>query len=254
MGFATTNDGQEIYFQANGTTGPILVFVSGYFGVNNIWQPLIANLSSEYRCISYDNRGYGHSSKPTSPNYYSVPRHAADLHAVLQTCNVNDRIVLVTHSMGCNIAAAFYAEHTDQVAGMIYSAGYYDGEHIQKFLSQELLTSGVETPSQCVTFYTNLGLDESTALEAAKWPAHGRRNNAQALMSFKMGDLYSMIKVPALVVLGEKDAATPQELVTPIVQEMPSCRLEVFKGVRHFPPTEAPVEMERLIRGFVGNL
>ena len=251
MSFATTDDGQEIYFRAQGTEGPILVFVSGYFGVDNIWQPLIANLSSRYRCISYDNRGYGRSSKPTSPNSYSVPRHAADLRAVLQACSCTERVVLVTHSMGCNIAAAYYLDHPDHVAGIMSSAAYYDGKRIQKFVTPEMFASGVDTPSKCVAFYTNMGLDEATALEAAKWPAHGRRNNAQALMSYTMDGKYAMIKVPGLVVMGKEDSATPAELVSPIVQEMPSCKLEVLKGVHHFPPTEAVAEMNRLIRQFV---
>ncbi|OQE42003.1 hypothetical protein PENCOP_c004G02344 [Penicillium coprophilum] len=254
MSFARTNDGQEIYFQAQGTDGPVLVFVSGYFGVDSIWQPLIASLSSQYRCISYDNRGYGRSSKPTSPVSYSVPRHAADLWAVLQACGVTERVVLVTHSMGCNIAAAYYFDHPDHVVGIISSAAYYDGKRIQKFVTPEMFASGVDTPSQCVAFYTNMGLDKTTALEAAKWPAHGRRNNAQALMGFTMDDKYAMIKVPGLVVMGEEDAATPEELVTPIVQEMPSCKLEVLKGVHHFPPTEAVAAMNRLIRQFVEHL
>lgn len=254
MSFTATDDGQEIYFRSHGTTGPIIAFVSGYFGVDNIWQPLIANLHTQYRCISYDNRGYGRSSKPTSPDSYSIPRHAANLHQVLQACDVTDRIMLVTHSMGCNIAAAYYLAHPDRVAGIIYSGGYYDGERMQKLLSHEILTSGVEIPSQCVSFYTSMGLDTVTALEAAKWPAHGRRNNANALLSFAMGDRYAMIKVPALMVVGEKDPAVLEELITPILREMPSCKLEVLKDVRHFPPTEAPGEMERLIRGFMGNL
>ncbi|KAJ6168932.1 hypothetical protein N7497_001775 [Penicillium chrysogenum] len=223
MSFTATDDGQEIYFRSHGTTGPTIAFVSGYFGVDNIWQPLIANLHTQYRCISYDNRGYGRSSKPTSPDSYSIPRHAADLHQVLQACDVTDRIMLVTHSMGCNIAAAYYLAHPDRVAGIIYSGGYYDGERMQKLLSHEILTSGVEIPSQCVSFYTSMGLDKVTALEAAKWPAHSRRNNANALLSFAMGDRYAMIKVPALMVVGEKDPAVLEELITPILREMPSC-------------------------------
>lgn len=254
MSYAKTDDGQEIYFRTHGTSGPILVFVSGYFGVDNIWQPLIARLSSQYRCISYDNRGYGRSSKPISSNSYSIPRHAADLRAVLDACVVTEPAVLVTHSMGCNIAAAYYLAYPDRVTGMIYSAGYYDGNRIQKFVSHDMLSSGVDIPSQCVAFYTSMGLDETTALEAAKWPAHGRRNNAQALTSFTMENKYPMIKVPALVVVGDKDAASPEELVTPIVQEMPSCKLEVLQGVHHFAPTEAPAKMERLIRQFMEDL
>ncbi|KAJ5534987.1 hypothetical protein N7527_001241 [Penicillium freii] len=254
MPFITTDDGQEIYFRAQGTSRPILVFVSGYFGIDNIWQPLIASLSSQYHCISYDSRGYGRSSKPASPDRYSIPRHASDLRAVLNACNANDRVVLVTHSMGCNIASAYYLAHPDHVAAIIYSAGYSDGKHLAQFLPLEVFTAGIESPRQCAAFYENMGLEEATALEASKWPAHARRNNAKALLAFDMGDRYAQIKVPGVIVIGEKDIATPMELVTPIVEQMPSCKLEVLKGIKHFPPTEAPEEMERLIQDCVKNL
>ncbi|KAE8152267.1 putative alpha/beta fold family hydrolase [Aspergillus avenaceus] len=255
MSFATTDDHQEIYFQAHGTGKTTLVFVSGYFGVANIWQPLITRLNSKYRCIAYDSRGYGRSSKPLFADAYSVPRHAADLHAVLEACNVRDRIILITHSMGGNIAAEYYLTHPDNINGIIYTTTYFDGINIGKQLTLEALTSGVDSPSQCVAFYTNIGLDEATALEAAKWPAHARRHNAKALLAFQMGERYSQIRVPGLVIQGEKDPATPvEECARPIAQAMPSCRLEVLKGVVHFPPTEAPVEMERLIEEFLRGL
>ncbi|PYI00448.1 putative alpha/beta fold family hydrolase [Aspergillus sclerotiicarbonarius CBS 121057] len=255
MSFTTTDDHQEIYFEAHGAGATTLVFVSGYFGIANIWQPVIRRVSSKYRCIAYDSRGYGRSSKPTDEKAYSIPRHAADLHTVLTTCNVRSQIVLITHSMGGSIGAAYHLAHPDRVTGLIQTGTYLDGVRMGKLLTYDMLTAGVENPSRCVAFYTAMGLDPSTALEAAKWPAYCRRHNAKALLAWDIGDRYATFNIPGLVVQGDLDQATPVEsLARPIADAMPRCRLEVLKGVVHFPPTEAPADMERLIEGFVKEL
>jgi pimeloyl-ACP methyl ester carboxylesterase len=254
MAFATTNDAQEIYYEVHGSTGPTLVLVAGYMGIANIWQPLIARLSARYQCIAYDIRGYGRSSKPESPEKYSIPQHAADLEAVLKAAKVNEPVVLVTHSMGGNIASAYYLMNPTNVSKIVYTATYYDGKIASQFLSYDALTGGADAPSKCVEFYASMGLDPTTAIEAAKWPVHGRRNNAGSLLSFHIGDGYKRITVPTLIVHGEEDAAIPLEAcVRPMVNALPNCRLEVLKGVVHFPPTEAPEELERLIDGFASN-
>lgn len=257
MGFAPTNDGHEIYYEVHGTTGPTLVLVSGYMGIANIWQPLLAKLSPKYRCIIYDLRGFGRSSKPESPEAYSVLRHAADLDAVIKALGnqINERFVLVTHSMGGNTATAYYHSNPRNVAGIVYSGTCFDGKLARNFLTYDALTYGIESPSKCVEFYSSMGLDKTIALEAAKWPAYARGNNAKALLSFEIGDMYSTINVPGLIIHGAKDMATPVEgCVGPIQQAMPSCRLEVLDEVRHFPPTEAPSEVKRLVDEFVGTL
>ncbi|KAF4221988.1 hypothetical protein CNMCM5878_007540 [Aspergillus fumigatiaffinis] len=253
MAFATTNDAREIYYEVHGSTGPILVLVSGYMGIANLWQPLIARLSAKYRCIAYDLRGYGRSSKPESPETYNIPQHAADLDAVLKAAKINEPVVLVAHSMGGNIASAYYLMNPITVSKIIYTATYYDGKIASQFLPYEALTAGVDEPSKCVDFYASMGLGRSIAAEAAKWPAHGRRHNARCLLAFEIGDGYKRITVPTVIIHGEKDLAVPVEhCVQPMIDALPNSRLVVFQGVVHFPPTEAPEELERLIDSFVG--
>lgn len=256
MSFAVTDDKKEIYYEVHGTAVQTLVFVSGYFGVANIWLPLISQLGSKYRSITYDSRGYGRSAKPMEREAYSVERHAADLHAVLTACQAtSDRSVLVTHSMGGNIGAAYCLKHPSHISGIVFSGTYFDGKLMAKCLTYDMLTSGVEDPSKCVAFYTNMGLDHSTALEAAKWPAYARRNNAAALFAFDMGDRYASIKVPGLILQGEKDLATPVDILCkPMAEQMPNCRLEVLKSVMHFPPCEAPEEFQKLLEVFIHDL
>jgi alpha-beta hydrolase superfamily lysophospholipase len=74
----------------------------------------------------------------------------------------------MTHSMGCNIAIAYHLAHPDHVAGNVFWAGNHGGKCMRRLLSQVLMISEVEIPSQCVVFYTNMGLDEVTASGSVK--------------------------------------------------------------------------------------
>ena len=257
MPFAPTADNQEIYYEIQGQPGPgpTLVFVSGYMGITNIWHPLISSLLSRHQCIAYDRRGYGRSSKPESPDSYTIPGHASDLHAVLQAAHITHPVVLITHSMGGNIASAYYLTHQDTVVGIIYTGTYYDGKTVDgRFLTYDAITDGVESPSRSVEFYFAMGLRKDIALEAAKWVPHGWRNNARSLLQFDMQGNYARIAVPTLVVQGELDLLPLEQCVMPMVRELPSCRLEILAGVHHFPATEALERVERLVDGFVKSL
>lgn len=254
MPFVCTDDEQEIYYEVHGSVGPILMMVSGYMGISDIWQFIIPRLKDRFRCVVHDNRGFGRSSKPESAEAYSIPRHAEDTKSILKAMDTDEKVILVTHSVGGNIAAAYCQEHPEDVAGIISSATYFDGEQIGKYLPFELLTHRADEPSQSVAFYSQTGLIETIALEAAKWPGYIRRHNAKALLDFKIGDGYSRIQAPMLLIHGDEDAATSIEgLVKPIQQEVSSCQLEVLKGVAHFPPTEAPENMATLIDQFVSK-
>ncbi|PKX88204.1 alpha/beta fold hydrolase [Aspergillus novofumigatus IBT 16806] len=150
------------------------------------------------------------------PSFYSFPTqgahlHAADLDAVLKAAKINEPVTLVTHSMGGNIASAYYLRNPTRVSKIIYTATYYDGKSAKQFFPYEGLTAGVDELSKCVDFYTIMGLDRSIALEAAKWPAHGRRNNASCLVSYDIGDGYNRITVPTLIIYGEDDRTVPVE-------------------------------------------
>ncbi|KAF4956135.1 hypothetical protein FSARC_11665 [Fusarium sarcochroum] len=257
MPFATTDDGHEIWFEEHGTEGPIIVFVSGFMGIANIWEPLTTELDGKFRFIAYDSRGFGRSSKPESPESYSVPRHAVDLATVLDTLKISEPVVLVAHSMGGNIASAYYLEHPDHVAGIVYSGTYYDGKLFSHLgVTLEAFAGMAESPAKCADFYVNFGLPYNIALEAAKWPAYARRNNAKILLEYEMGDRYTEIKIPTLGVQGDRDVVTPPETTAKIVAEaLPqNTKLAVLKDVNHFPQVEATEVFGHLVEEFGSQL
>ncbi|MUK02385.1 alpha/beta fold hydrolase [Vibrio cholerae] len=87
----------ELSYQDHGTGQPV-VLIHGYPLDGNSWEKQThALLSAGYRVITYDRRGFGASSKPTTG--YDYDTFAADLNTVLETLDLTD-VVLVGFSMG----------------------------------------------------------------------------------------------------------------------------------------------------------
>jgi pimeloyl-ACP methyl ester carboxylesterase len=66
--------------------------------------------------LAPDLRGRGRSAHLPEP--YGMAVHVADLLAVLDHAGA-DRAIVVGHSMGCNIAARFAADHPERVAAVV---------------------------------------------------------------------------------------------------------------------------------------
>ncbi|TIC03767.1 alpha/beta hydrolase fold protein [Wallemia mellicola] len=249
MTWATTKDNCEIYYEDKGA-GPVLVFVSGFMGIADIWHNQTKELL-DYRCIEHDNRGYGRSSKPESPDSYSIEQHAEDLKSVLDDAKVNGPVVLVTHSIGSAIGTAFTLAHPDMVAGIVYTAGNaYGNQFVKAGVTEKALVEGVSGPSASYRFFKNFGLNEEIAVEASKWPLHGFKGNAKALINYNPGKKeYSTISVPVLIIHGDKDIVNRLDpFATELKELIPNAKLEVLNGVNHFPQVEAPDEVTSLIK------
>ena len=87
----------ELYYEDHGAGQPV-VLIHGYPLDGGSWEKQTATLlNAGYRVITYDRRGFGKSSKPTTG--YDYDTFAADLNTVLETLDLQD-VVLVGFSMG----------------------------------------------------------------------------------------------------------------------------------------------------------
>ena len=87
----------EIYYEDHGTGQPV-VLIHGYPLSGRAWDKQIpVLLEAGYRVITYDRRGFGKSSQPTSG--YDYDTFAADLSNLLERLALTDA-VLAGHSMG----------------------------------------------------------------------------------------------------------------------------------------------------------
>jgi non-heme chloroperoxidase len=88
----------KIHYDDHGTGAPI-VLIHGFPLNGNSWERQErALLDAGYRCISYDRRGFGQSSQPTTG--YDYDTFAADLKALLEHLELDQDVVLAGFSMG----------------------------------------------------------------------------------------------------------------------------------------------------------
>ncbi|MFF1868174.1 alpha/beta fold hydrolase [Kitasatospora herbaricolor] len=110
----------DLYYEDHGAGRPV-VLIHGYPLSGRSWEKQAAALlAAGHRVITYDRRGFGRSSQPTTG--YDYDTFAADLHTVLETLELDDA-VLVGFSMGTGEVARYVGTYgTARVARVAFLA------------------------------------------------------------------------------------------------------------------------------------
>ena len=121
-GFVDVGGGIELYFEEAGT-GPAVLFIHAHSVDRRMWDAQFNRLSSQYRVVRYDLRGYGLSGMPQEDKDYL---HAEDLYKLMDHLDIRSAH-MVGLSLGAFVALDFmhlYPEHTLSAAvaaGAIYT-------------------------------------------------------------------------------------------------------------------------------------
>ena len=98
--------------------GVPVVFVHGGAGLgHSYFLPAAREIASEFKSISYDQRGCGHSSA-VSLSEITVANHLEDLEGLRQTLGLK-RLNLVGHSLGALLALFYSAKYPGSVASLV---------------------------------------------------------------------------------------------------------------------------------------
>jgi non-heme chloroperoxidase len=98
----------DLYYEDHGAGSPV-VLIHGYPLSGRAWDKQVpALLDAGHRVITYDRRGFGKSSQPTSG--YDYDTFAADLAALMDTLDLRDA-ALVGHSMGTGEVTRYLGTH-----------------------------------------------------------------------------------------------------------------------------------------------
>lgn len=114
---ALTGKDVKLYYEDLGTGAPV-IFIHGWPLSLDMWEYQVTNLVKQgIRCISYDRRGFGKSSRPAGG--YDYDTLAADLKAVIDELNLTD-VTLVGFSMGGGEVARYIGNYgTEKIAKVV---------------------------------------------------------------------------------------------------------------------------------------
>lgn len=114
-------DDTELAVTDTGGSAPCVVYLNGSYASRRHWRPVIAELGSGWRHLSFDERARGRSKRSAD---YSFEACVRDLDAVLRARRV-PRPLLVGWSYGALLGVHWAARHPDRVAGVVGVDGPY---------------------------------------------------------------------------------------------------------------------------------
>ncbi|KGH31866.1 MULTISPECIES: alpha/beta fold hydrolase [Comamonas] len=116
----TLSTGVELECRTSGEPGqPLLLFLHGFPEGAFIWDGLLAQFGSRYRCVAPNLRGYGRSSQPTAISDYRAKYLVEDLAALIALESRDQRAAcVIAHDWGGAVAwglANRYPQHLERL-------------------------------------------------------------------------------------------------------------------------------------------
>jgi 3-oxoadipate enol-lactonase len=233
-----------------------LLFLHYWGGSAGTWRVVTSQLSGEFRCVAYDQRGWGTSDAP--PDGYAIADLAADATNIIHSLKI-DRYVLVGHSMGGKVAQFLASQQPEGLQGLILVAPAPPiPQNIPDVARQQQLHAydNRENAIRAVEFLTanipasdvveQIIADNFAAAPQAKlaWPI----SSAYEDISAQVKD----ISVPTLVVAGEQDRQDPVEQHRrEVLSRIRGAKLLVIPECGHLVPIDQPAQLADAIRTFV---
>ncbi|MAT92857.1 MAG: hypothetical protein CME59_09665 [Halioglobus sp.] len=105
------------YLLCKGDGERVLLFESGRWGWHADWTKVWPLLPAQYRACTYDRLGLGWSSKSHGPVHSGTT--IDELHKLLHIAGIDQKLIIVGHSLGGYYARKFAARYPEQIAGLV---------------------------------------------------------------------------------------------------------------------------------------
>jgi proline iminopeptidase len=255
-----------------------MVFIHGWAGSARYWTTTAQALTAQYDCLLYDLRGFGRSPLTADQRQrvldrgYELDTFATDLDALLTALDL-PQVDLNAHSMGASIAVFFLNRYPQRVRRAIltcngifeydkaaFEAFYRFGKYVvqfrppwlariplmPRFFMARFLSQPIPRAEKEAFLQDFLAADYDMALGTIFTSVSRRATEVMPLE-------FSAIKVPTLLVSGEKDQITPAELGRRAALLNFGIRYVLIPGTGHFPMLEAPQVYLQAVQDFLSH-
>jgi 3-oxoadipate enol-lactonase len=254
-------EGGRLYYEAAGA-GEAVVFVHGFTLDARMWDDQWDVFAERYRVVRYDVRGFGRSDLPSGPyaNYI-------DLDAVAQHLGLG-RPHVVGLSMGGGIAADYAANFPDGLRSLTlidatlggyafppeFAAGMSFGPiarsqgvkaAIEAWVAHPFFAPASEQPAVFARLKEIVG-----AYSGYAWTAPA---NLQEQPGTPTAENLGSIRVPTLVMVGERDIPEFRGVADYLARGIAGARLVVVPKVGHMANMEAPGTVNEAILAFLAR-
>lgn len=210
---------QHIFEYGDSTAAVDVVLIPGLTVPAGAWDFVARALPDSMRAFVVDVRGRGLSDHP--PSGYTLPDYAADLAGVLDRLRLREPI-LVGHSLGARIAAAFDVAAPGLAAGLVLVDPPLSGPGRAPYPNPldmyEAFLDAAHAPEPSLAEYRKLEphlASDDAVRERIRWlrscDAHAVAETYQMFHEEDFHDLYLRVTAPALLVRGaDSDVVTDE--------------------------------------------
>ncbi len=282
-GTVMADDGTRLFVESRdgdfAADAPRLFLCDGILCDGFIWKYAWDELAALGPITHWHYRGHGRSAPPADPEKISVEQHAADLMRVRESVG-NPPAILVGHSMGCQVILESYRRNPENVKALVLICGTFGKvtatfrglpildmvlpKLVDTVLKHEELARAVWTripPDMVLKLALRAGdLDPDKVRAEDILPYLKHMTHVDLPMFLKMlraagehsaeswlGD----IKVPTLIIAGERDTFTPAFLAHGMAAAIPGSELVVVDRGSHVVPIEQPEMVNTRLVEFV---
>jgi proline-specific peptidase len=276
--------GHETWFRAVGDgPGLPLLCLHGGPGSTHLSLTPLERLGDERRVVLYDQLGSGNSSQPSDPSLWTVELFLAELENVRDALGL-ERVHLLGQSWGGQLAQEYALTQPEGLASLVLSSTLSSAA----LWREESLRLRAALPAEIrepLDAHEAAGTTDDPEYEAAifeflhrhlcrldPWPpmveeavrainlevfttmwgpseAHPTGVLADWDVTSRLGE----IRVPALVLCGRHDEATPLQAET-IAQGLPDAELVIFEESAHMAVVEQTEHYLATVRAFLGRV
>lgn len=273
----TAPDGTLLAHHESGD-GPPLVCLPGGPMQSAGYLGDLGGLTSRHRLIGLDPRGTGESAVPRDTSSYRCDRQVDDVEALREHLGL-DRLDLLAHSGGANLAVLYAARHPDRVARLLLITPSVYAVDLEITAEDRLATARLRrdepwfAPAYAALEAVTAGRATADSWNAvapfwhARWDeaarvfdeAGERAKNHEAAAEYTAEGAFSPAATrealaafpsPVLLLAGETDLAAPPRVMREFAELFPKAELAVQPGAGHFPWRDDAVRFVSLVQEF----
>jgi pimeloyl-ACP methyl ester carboxylesterase len=227
-----------------------LVFIHGAGDSARIWRLQLEQLQLEYQAYAIDLPGHG-QRPDTLAAEATVQDYAQATHQVIEDELHLNRPIIVGHSLGGAIALTMAFEHGSELGGLILIS---TGARIR--VHPNLLEAARTAPEQARLQLLGLSVANTTASSVMQSMVKEQIQPApnilyRDLMACNTFDCMTRlheIALPALIVCGSEDNATPVKYSHYLHEHIAGSTLRIISKAGHYVPREQPEAVNETIR------
>ena len=248
-------NGIRLYYESHGDGAP-LVFAHGAGGNHLSWWQQVPFFRERYRCIVFDQRGFGRSTDIEGGPGWGA--HCDDLRALLDELGI-EKAALVAQSMGGRTCMGFAAAFPERVTALVMAdtmLGMTNAELAAKLRAHREGQGGPQ-PLQGRTYSPRFVRDKPAlaflydSIMANNPAATGARPVSSDEPYVATDEKLAQMRVPALFIAGAEDVIFPPEILRFAAALVPGARYEEVPGCGHSVYFEDADAFNRIVAGFL---